>query len=365
MSEIPGISERAPQRPIHVNQAADMAKALGLTEDTQVLTKEIAGLLASQPNVRVMNAPSLTAPGEVGSSKGPTGAPALDSPDDAMAKEVDLEKLISYLQLETDKHQAELAKERISLQKDTMDKRHLEQMEKIDESLEQMDKASKSNLAMKIFGWIMAAVAVAVAIAACVATGGVAVGAVVGAAVAIGMCVANETGLMNSLTEKIAEGLESLGMSKDAAKIVAAVATAVIMIAASVAGGAIGSAVAGFVSSCTSAATTVTNTTVTASMMSAKAWQSGLQIANAALGIGATATSAVAGGMNYKSSMLQAETTEMQKFLAVMQQQIGESQEELERILSQIQSTYSDISAIINSSIDTEKEIASNMGQMA
>ena len=56
MSDIPGISERAPQRPVYVNQVADMAKALGLTEDSQVLAKEIAGLLASQPNVRIQNA---------------------------------------------------------------------------------------------------------------------------------------------------------------------------------------------------------------------------------------------------------------------------------------------------------------------
>ena len=48
-----------------------------------------------------------------------------------------------------------------------------------------------------------------------------------------------------------------------------------------------------------------------------------------------------------------------------MQQQLEESQEELERILSQIQNVYTDISAIINSSIDTENEIAAKIGQMA
>ena len=176
MSDIPGISERAPQRPVYVNQVSDMAKALGLTEDAQVMAKEIAGLLASQPNVRVQNSASPTLSGEVGSTKGPTGAPALDSPDDAKQKEVNLEKLISYLQLETDKHQAELAKERIELQKSTMEQRHIDQMALINESLEQMDKAAKANLATKIFGWMMAAVAVAIAVAACVATGGVAVG---------------------------------------------------------------------------------------------------------------------------------------------------------------------------------------------
>ena len=361
MSDIPGISERAPQRPVYVNQVADMAKVLGLTEDAQVMAKEIAGLLASQPNVRVQNSASPTLAGEVGSAKGPTGAPALDSPDDAKQKEVNLEKLISYLQLETDKHQAELAKDRIELQKSTMEQRHADQMALINESLEQMDKAAKSNLATKIFGWMMAAAAVALAVVACVATGGLAAGPVVGAAVAIGMCVANELGAMDKLTEKIADALKDAGMKSEAAKILASVITAVVMIAASVAaaGG------AGAIQSVVKGATKGATVAVTAAMTSAKTVQSGVQIGAGVLGAVTTVSAGVAGVMNYKSGMLQSETTEMEKFLAVMQQQLEESQEELERIMSQIQDVYADISAIINSSIDTENEIAAKIGQMA
>ena len=361
MSDIPGISERAPQRPVYVNQVADMAKALGLTEDAQVMAKEIAGLLASQPNVRVQNSASPTLAGEVGSAKGPTGAPALDSPDDAKQKEVNLEKLISYLQLETDKHQAELAKDRIELQKSTMEQRHADQMALINESLEQMDKAAKSNLATKIFGWMMAAAAVALAVVACVATGGLAAGPVVGAAVAIGMCVANELGAMDKLTEKIADALKDAGMKSEAAKILASVITAVVMIAASVAaaGG------AGAIQSVVKGATKGATVALTAAMTTAKSVQSGVQIGAGVLGAVTTVSAGVAGVMNYKSGMLQSETTEMEKFLAVMQQQLDESQEELERIMSQIQDVYADISAIINSSIDTENEIAAKIGQMA
>ena len=83
------------------------------------------------------------------------------------------------------------------------------------------------------------------------------------------------------------------------------------------------------------------------------------------LGLGTTAVMGGAAAENYKSTELQADTTEMEKFMAVIQQQLEESQEELERLLSQIQGAYSDIAAIINSSIDTENEIASKMGQMA
>ncbi len=357
MSDIPGISERAPQRPVYVNQVADMAKALGLTEDSQVLAKEIAGLLASQPNVRVQNSASPTLAGEVGSAKGPTGAPALDSPDDAKQKEVNLEKLISYLQLETDKHQAELAKDRINLQKSSMDKRHAEQMALINESLEQMDKAATANLVTKIFGWLLAAASVAIAVAACVATGGVAVGAVVGAGVAVGMCVANELGAMDKLTEKIADALKDSGMKSDWAKLLASFITVAIMIAASAGSAAIGGAIQGAVKG--------TTTVITAAMMTAKNVQSGMQIASGALGVGTTLAAGVSTVMNYKSGMLEAETTEMEKFLAIMKQQLEESQEELERILSQIQNIYTDIASIINSSIDTENEIAAKIGQMA
>ena len=357
MSDIPGISERAPQRPVYVNQVADMAKALGLTEDAQVMAKEIAGLLASQPNVRVQNSASPTLAGEVGSAKGPTGAPALDSPDDAKQKEVNLEKLISYLQLETDKHQAELAKDRINLQKSSMDKRHAEQMALINESLEQMDKAATANLVTKIFGWLLAAASVAIAVAACVATGGVAVGAVVGAGVAVGMCVANELGAMDKLTEKIADALKDSGMKSDWAKLLASFITVAIMIAASAGSAAIGGAIQGAVKG--------TTTVITAAMMTAKNVQSGMQIASGALGVGTTLAAGVSTVMNYKSGMLEAETTEMEKFLAIMKQQLEESQEELERILSQIQNIYTDIASIINSSIDTENEIAAKIGQMA
>ena len=110
MSDVPGVNERMPQRPVYVNQVSDMAKAMGLTEDVQVLAKEVAGLLASQASVRVTNTAAPAATADVGTATGATGVPALDNPDDPNQKAVDLEKLISYLQLETDKHQAELAK---------------------------------------------------------------------------------------------------------------------------------------------------------------------------------------------------------------------------------------------------------------
>jgi nitrate reductase assembly molybdenum cofactor insertion protein NarJ len=357
MSDIPGISERAPQRPIYVNQVADMAKALGLTEDAQVMAKEIAGLLASQPAVRVTNAAASAATTEVGTPTGATGVPSLDTPDSEVQREVNLEKLISYLQLETDKRQTELAKDRIELQKNELEQRHGEQMAKINESLEQMDKATISNNFTRVFGWLMAAAAVALAVVSCVATGGIAVGAVIGAVMAVGMCVMNETGVTEDLTEALTDALKNAGMSDQAAQILASLTVAVGMIALTLGTGAGGSAIQTALGGTAKAATSV--------MLSAQSMQGGMRLALGGIGIGTTVAMGVSTSANYKSMELQADTTEMEKFMAVMQQQLEESQEELEKILSQVQNIYSDIAAIINSAIDTETEIAQKMGQMA
>jgi uncharacterized protein with von Willebrand factor type A (vWA) domain len=169
MSEVPGINERMAVRPVYVDRLSELTKAMGLTEDAQVLAKDIAGLLASQPSMRVTNMAASAATSEVGTPTGATGVPSLDNPASEMQREVDLEKLISYLQLENEKQQAELAKDRIELQKNELEQRHTQQMEKIHESLEQMDKAANMNTATRVFGWLMAAFSVAMAVVACVA----------------------------------------------------------------------------------------------------------------------------------------------------------------------------------------------------
>jgi hypothetical protein len=358
MSEVPGINERMAVRPVYVDRLSELTKAMGLTEDAQVLAKDIVGLLASQPSVRVTNLAAPAATSEVGTPTGATGVPSLDNPSSEVQREVDLEKLISYLQLENEKQQAELAKDRIELQKNELEQRHGEQMEKINESLEQMDKAASMNSLSRLFGWLMAAAAVALAVVSCVATGGIAVGAVIGAVMAVGMCVMNETGVTEKLTEALADALKDAGMSKQAAQIVASLTVAVGMIVLSVGSGAVGSGVQNAMRGGAQVA-------MTASMLSAQSVQGGMRLGMGILGLGTTAVMGGAAAANYKSTELQADTTEMEKFMAVIQQQLEESQEELERILSQIQGAYSDIAAIINSSIDTENEIASKMGQMA
>lgn len=358
MGDMSGIGESVAPKSLAGSQVLEMAKALGLTEDAQVLAKEIAGLLSQQPSLRVCTLGSQQPKGETGSTQGATGVPALDNPDDALQKEADLERLISFLQLETDKNQAALAQERIELQKGELGRRHEAQIAKLKESLEEMDKAARTNLFMKIFGWAMAAVAVAIAVTACVATGGFAAGAVVGAIVAVGMCILNETGALDSITEKLTEALQNSGMSEESARVLSSVIVAAAIVALTLGAGLGAGAVQGL---CTAGAEAAT----TSLMATAKAVQTGLQIAAGVMGVGGAVAGGVAAYQNYKAGMLKADTTEMEKFLAVMRQQLEESQEELEAILSKIQSVYSGIATIINSEIDAEGEIARQLGRMA
>ncbi len=351
MPEVPGIREVSPFKPFAINQTADMAKGQGITEKSQALVKEVVGLLATDRSVRVTNVAG-TQRGETGTVNGPTGAPSIDNPDDAVAKEIDLEKLIMYLQLANAEEQAQMAQDRINSQKDTLAASHKERMKKLTESLEKMDKAAKSKLFNKIFGWLMAAVAVVVAVAACVATGGIAVGPVIGAAIALGACILDATGAMDKITEALAKGLEKLGLSKEAAQIVASIAIAVVIMAASLGCCASGASVA---------ISSVSNTVKEV----AEAVQKGANIAMKLMGVASLIGSGTAAGLNYASGMSQAELTEMSKVLAMLQQQLEESEDELQKILELIQNVFTDLVAILNSETDTQKTIAQQMSQMA
>lgn len=361
MSDIPGINEGAPRRPAYVDLAAQMTKGLVNTEKGVQLVREVAALLGD----RSLNlGPTASAkdnfePGKVG---GATGVPVLDNPDDVKALQADLEKLISYLQLDNDKRQAAMAKDRIELQKDELKTTHENRMAKLKESLKKMDKAALGGILSKILTGFLAAVAVAIAVVACVASGGLAIGAIVGASVAVIGAVLTVSGAMDEITEALAKALEDAGMSKKAAQIVAAVAIAVIMAAASLGAGFGTSAIAGGAQIAAKAVTAGISATAQAT---AKAIETTLKVVNAlgtiaSLGIGAGST--IAG---YESGKSQADLKEMEKFLAIIRQSMEESEEELQKILDQIQNVYANMAQLLDSATDTVKEIAQKMGQMA
>ena len=351
MPETPGIREVSPFRPIATNQIADFAKGLNITEKGQALVKEIVGLMASAPNFRVTNT-AVNPRSEAGTITGATGTQAIDSPDDVKAKEADLEKLLMYLQLENTEEQTKMAQERIESQKDGLATQHKERLEKIKETMEKMDEAAASSLFSKIFGWLMAAVAVVIAVAACVATGGVAIGPCIGAALAVGCMILSETGAMDKIVEALADALQELGMDKQTAQIVAQVAIAVAIMAASLA-------------CCGAGAGAAVGESATAAAQLAQNIQKGAEIAMKVIAVGSVIANGVAAGKNYESGEAQAELTETTKILEILRKQLEESEEELQKLLEMIQGIFSDIVNILNSETETQSTIANQMAQMA
>ena len=349
----PIVNTAAPRTTPNVDLAASLSKGLGLSEKATQAVKEVAAILGNR-SVNV-TAPAASR-NETGTVAGPSGVPVLDNPDDEKAKEADLEKLIAYLQLENSKEQAEAAKSRIDSIKGELELEHKDRKAKMDKSLKDMEEAAAARKRNSFFGWLMTGLAILGAIVACVATGGVAVGAVIGAGIALTAQVLNETGVMEKIVGGLSDALQSLGMSKMAADIVAQVAITAVIIAASVGAGAAGAA--GKVTELTSALGKILQS-------AAQAVAPALQIGTGIIGLGSTISGGVGAYQSFKAGMSQADVTETEKFLAVIQQKMEEAEEELEKILQMIQDLVGQIAQLLSSQTDTTAEIAMQMGQMA
>ena len=308
-------------------------------------------------------------------TNGATSTPVLDNPDDAKAKEVDLTKLISYIQLDNQERQTEMAKDRIEMNKSGLDAEHESRMEQIDDSIKKMKDAERASKISRIFGWIGAVLAVAAAAVLTVVTGGLAAGfAIAGAALAVTSLTLNETGAMDKITQALTDHLkETYGMSSNDAKLAASLIINLSIMAAQI-GCSIGGMVAGFAAAASAAA----NATATGMKVAADAGkttllasetarniQNILTVVNTAVGAGSLASNGVSTFMSYRSQSAQADTTELEKFMTMLRQRLEESQEELQQILQQIQSGVGMIAEMISSATDTSTEIAQNIGAMA
>ena len=319
------------------------------TKAKEVISKAVEVLAGANVKVTRGDDTSATGAGEK-KTVGATGAPALDNPADPKAIEANLEKLIAYLQLDNEERQAEMAKDRINIQKDSLEKEHTERKDKINDSLKKMDDAKRASLASRIFGWLGAALAVIAAVVVTVVSGGTAAAfAIAGAVVAVGALVLNETGAMDKMIEGLAKAMEKAGMGKQAAQIVAALAINLVILAAS-----LGCSIGGIASGAAGVASAA-----------AKAVSSGMQIANGAVGLGGMVAGGVSTGMNYESQMSQADVKELEKIIQQLQQQLDESEEELNAIIEAIQNSIGQIAELLSSETDTQNEIANKISQMA
>lgn len=340
-----------------MNKPQDVA-----TGNEKAIIKDVMEILAGT-NLNVTRSNDTTATGNAErKTTGGSNVPSLDNPSDVKQLQENLEKLIAYLKLDNDERQSEMAKDRIETNKASFKSEHDGRTKKLQETIEKMDKAEKARKASRIFGWLMAAIAVVVAVAACIATGGIAVGPVVGALVAVGLQIANETGAMEELNKAVTDFLvDKCGMKKEAAQIVAAIAITVAIIAVSAGSGFAASKVAATTGLQQALSHTI-NASVQAIAETATKVTS-LVSKVAQLGsIGAGTAAAVTG---YQAGISSSELKETEKFIAAIKQRLEESEEELQAILQAIQNNIANIAQLLDSATDTSEEIAQHMGQMA
>ena len=292
---------------------------------------------------------------------GSTNVPALDNPGDAKQLQANLEKLVAYLQLDNEERQTQMAKDRIEIQKDNLETEHKDRMKELEASFKKMDDAEKARMASRVFGWLGAVLAVVAAVVVTVVTGGAAAAfAIAGAALAVTALVMNETGAMESLTNKLSEHLqEKYGMSKSQAQLAASLIINISIMVAQL-GCAIGSAASAAASAAKAAADAATTVSTTATKI-----QSVVTIANTAVSAGGLASGGVNSFFSYRSDDAKADVMELQKFITMLQQRLDESEEELQLIVEQIQSAIGKIADLISSATDQSAEIANNIGQMA
>ena len=297
---------------------------------------------------------------------GATNVPSLDNPGDVKQLEANLEKLVAYLQLDNEERQTQMAKDRIDIQKDNLETEHNDRMKELEKSFKKMEDAEKARMASRIFGWLGAILAVVAAVVVTVVTGGVAAGfAIAGAAMAVTALIMNETGAMESLTNKLSEHLqEKYGMSKSQAQLAASLIINISIMVAQL-GCAIGSAAGAAASAAKVAAEAAATGTAAAISTTAKTVQSVVTIANTAVSAGGLASGGVNSFFTYRSDDSKADVMELQKFITMLQQRLDESEEELQLIVEQLQSAITKIADLISSATDQSAEIANNIGQMA
>jgi len=93
--------------------------------------------------------------------------------------------------------------------------------------------------------------------------------------------------------------------------------------------------------------------------------QLGMQVGQlfaSVVGTGGQLAGAITG---YESMMAQADTTDLDAALKLLQQMMDETTEELNQLLSQVEELFGKMAGIISSSMETEIEISDNLGNMA
>ncbi len=269
--------------------------------------------------------------------------PQLPRPDSTKGDWSALMLAIAKLQMRTSELQTDASIEGVMATKDEMALSNEKQLDKLNESIENMEKSNSLGTASKVLSWIGIGITMAAAVVLTVCSGGAGVPLLIAATLGLTSMVLTETGAMDTIVEGLADTLQSWGMESDTAKMVSQIIISAALILASVAaawcscGMASGSSfatIAGVVSGFAGAATSVAS--------------GGVGIAKSVV--------------NYDVSQTQADAEELNAWLTKLQAILSEQTEMLEQVMQMLTGNISDTSDILSTIANSNKSIISNMG---
>lgn len=305
------------------------------------------------------------------------------------------EKMVAYLQLDTDETAQELALVRLETEQDTLETQSKDKSNKIEKNLDAMEKAARNKTLMIVFGWVMAVIVLAAAVvtagtalaavgaaaagaaaAGGVAAGGATAGAAAGGAAAaatttaatttasfstvkvVSLCVSaaltitsqslETSGDMERLQKKLASKLRDQGVEKAdlAAQLIIGVGTAVAIAGTGMAGqGQFMLALSQIGSQALRFAMIASETVISATVLT----QQGFSVKS-----------------SYDQSMADAAVKEAEAMLQLVQQMMDETQEELNEIMDKILNLLGQqIAKLIDHALESREEIANNIKVMS
>ena len=298
-----------------------------------------------------------------------------------------LEKLLLEKQLETNESVSKYTRNRIDTEKATLERRHKEMRNKIEQNLKAMEDAARNNLVMKIFGWALVAAMVVLAVftagtslyaagamtaamttTATVGAAGAAAGTAaattavtatavisttkvvmfcISAALALASQIMEETGVTEQMIKDLTAKLRANG-DKDASLKAQLIVSIGMMLAVAIPG-------AGGFNAVSQALTF---------LKAFRALQLAVPVSMTVMSSAALVQQGFAIAANYKAGMAEADVSEMRALVQLVEQMIDETQEEMEEIIQKIQDLIGKMFEIIKSKMDAETEVAENIGRM-
>lgn len=323
--------------------------------------------------------------GKSGAVRGPRpGAPELDGLDEDLAEALtsdviismlgDLEKILAEAMTETNERQVQLAKERVESLQAQIESTKKERLGKVQKSMDEIHEAANRRTAMRVFGWFMTVLTVALAVVTTIGTGGAGAAFAIGmAAAAVALQVLNETGVTDSLAEKLTKALENAGCSKFWAAVLSAVIMAVGQVVISLAAGGVCSlgfmAVSRLASAGTAAvaqtasvaanqaAASATKEMVKATAKNIQLFMDGILLAG---GIGMLGYSGYNAIKQFDASMERVKLKELESYIARLQQGLDEVNEELQKLVEQMQRIVADILKLVINPVETAGQMTQN-----